>query len=375
MNTAVRMVYPFLPLFGRGLEVDLQMLSLALTLRSASGVFGPFLASIGDSRGRKSGMLLGLFLFISGIVALLVWPNYWTFAAMLILTVTGNFVFIPSMQAYLGDQVPYQRRGLVLGLTEFGWSLSFIAGVPLVGLLIERYGWQAPFPWLAALGVVAFLGLMLILPRQEADSVKTAGTIGSNLWRVFRNKAALAGLLFGFALSSSNEVINLVFGVWLEDTFQVQISGLAAASLVIGLSELGGEGLVSFLSDKAGKTRLVFAGLAINGLAALALPWFGSNLTGALWGLFLLYISFELTLVGSLPVLTEVLPAARATFMATVIASMALGRAFGALLSPHLYQMSRTSGLLSGLIFTVAGALALDLVALGALQILNKNHA
>ena len=37
INAMVRMVYPFLPIFGRGMWVDLQMLSFAITIRSASG--------------------------------------------------------------------------------------------------------------------------------------------------------------------------------------------------------------------------------------------------------------------------------------------------------------------------------------------------
>ncbi|HUV26396.1 MAG TPA: hypothetical protein VMW34_03430, partial [Anaerolineales bacterium] len=51
LNTMYRMVYPFLAVFGRGMGVDLPTISLALTLRSFTGVFGPFLAFIGDSRG------------------------------------------------------------------------------------------------------------------------------------------------------------------------------------------------------------------------------------------------------------------------------------------------------------------------------------
>ena len=157
----VRMVYPFLPVFGRGLGVDLYLLSYALTLRSATGIFSPILAFVGDSRGRKAGMLFGLVLFIIGAGVMYIWPTYPAFVAMLILGIMANFVFAPSMQAFLGDRVPYERRGLVLGLTEFGWALAFIIGVPLVGLVISRNGWQAPFIWLAVLGVIALACVVL----------------------------------------------------------------------------------------------------------------------------------------------------------------------------------------------------------------------
>jgi predicted MFS family arabinose efflux permease len=66
INTMHRLVYPFLPVFGRGLGVDLQTISLALTLRSVMGVFGPFLASVADSRGRKAGLIFGLALLQPG---------------------------------------------------------------------------------------------------------------------------------------------------------------------------------------------------------------------------------------------------------------------------------------------------------------------
>ncbi|HWQ83279.1 MAG TPA: MFS transporter, partial [Anaerolineales bacterium] len=146
LNTMFRMVYPFLPAFGRGLGVDLQSIALALSLRSAAGSASPFLVSYAESKGRRTGMLMGLFMFAAGCGLVVVYPSYVTFVLALIITLLGNFVYLSSMQAYLGDRVPYARRGLVLAVTEIGWSLSFIFGVPLAGGLISQRGWSAPFP-------------------------------------------------------------------------------------------------------------------------------------------------------------------------------------------------------------------------------------
>ena len=60
---------------------------------------------------------------------------------------------------------------------------------------------------------------------------------------------ALLGLTMGLFTSASNEVVNLVFGVWLEDSFGLRIAALGAASAVIGLSELGGETLSVGFTD------------------------------------------------------------------------------------------------------------------------------
>ena len=76
LNTMFRMVYPFLAVFGRGMGVDLTAMSLALTTRALAGVLGPFLASIGDSRGRKFGMLFGITLFIFGVGLVAIWPTF-----------------------------------------------------------------------------------------------------------------------------------------------------------------------------------------------------------------------------------------------------------------------------------------------------------
>lgn len=364
----VRMVYPFLPIFGRGLEIDLRLLSIAITIRSASGVLGPFLASIGDSRGRKTGMIFGVSLFTAGAAVMVIWPTYPAFVISLVLGIMANFVFVPSMQAFLGDRVRYERRALVLGISEIGWSLSYIIGVPIVGLVIERQGWQAPFPWLTGLGLVAMLMLWLILPNDRPTHIPADQGILKNLRRVITFPSALAGILVALGISASNEMVNLTFGVWLEQSFQVKIAALAAASAIIGASELSSEVLVSGLVDWLGKRRAVIIGLTFNALAVLSLPYLGRSLTGALVGLFFIYLTFEFTLVSSIPLMTEVLPAARATFMSTYIAAMAVGRAIGALIVPWFFNMDGGIGAGSSILPVTLAAVVLNVVAFLALQ-------
>lgn len=367
LNTMIRMTYPFLPIIGRGLGVDLYLLSLAVTLRSATGLLGPLLASVGDTRGRKFGMLLGTGMFTAAAGAVAIWPTYPAFVFMLVLSFMANFVFLPSMQAYLSDKTPYARRALVLGLTEFSWSLAFILGVPAAGWVIDRSGWQAPFAWLAGFGLVCLAALAILLPK---DGPRHTGPnpLRGNLRLVFATAPALAGVLLGLLMSGSNELVNLIFGVWLEDTFAVQIGALAAASAIIGVSELGGEALVSGLADHLGKRRAVGLGLTANALAALMLPVLGRSLPGAMAGLFLFYITFEFTMVSTLPFMTEVLPAARATFMAAFIASTAVGRSLTSLISPHLYSLGRSLGQDSALWVIIAASTALTLAGLAALR-------
>jgi len=363
------MVYPFLPAFGRGLGVDLRTISLAVTLRSASGIFGPILASIADQRGRKVGMLIGLSLFTAGVGMMVIRPSFTFFVLSLILCLWANLIFIPSMQAYLGDRIPYHRRGLVLALTEFAWSLSFIIGIPLVGLVMDRYSWKTPFSWFTGLGVLAIIVVGTILPKNDPNSSNNA-TLGHNLHSILAYSPALAGILFGMTLSGANEMISLIFGVWLEDAFNVKIATLAITSAIIGLSELGGETLVGGFVDRLGKHRAVAIGLVFNSIVGLALPVIGFSLTGAMIGLFLIYLTFEFTIVSSIILISEVLPTARATYLAAFVASTALGRTLGDLLAPPLYQAGVSSSSSAAILNIVLVAAALNVISLILLRVI-----
>lgn len=387
INTLHRMVYPFLAVFARGLGVDILAMSFALTARSVVGTFGPFLASAADSRGRKFGMLAGLALFIAGTLLVVFFPTLPVLALTLILTTLGKYLFDPSMQAYLGDRTSYEQRGLVIAITEFGWSLAFVLGVPLTGFLIARSGWLAPFPLIALLATLTLIALFFVIPNDSSASIanrppSTAYGLPPNFRLVLTSIPALAGLSIGLWSSTANEVVNLIFGVWLEDslkawlgpdgftgilaflnffrnTLGLEIALLILASIVIGLSELSGESAVARFSDRFGKPRAVALGLTGNTLAALLLPWLGQSTLGALAGLFFFYITFEFTMVSCIPMMTEVMPKARATVMAFNVAAQSLGRALGAPLAPFLYGFGFPVVALGAVVFNVFALLSL----------------
>ncbi len=371
LNTSYRMVYPFLSIFGRGLGVDVPSMALAVTIRSLSGVAAPFIAAIADSRGRKLGMLLGMGLFIVGTGIVIFWPTYPVFVLTLVLTLMGKYAFDTAMQAYLGDRVAYQRRGRVLAITEYGWSLSLIIGVPVAGFLIARRGWVAPFTLLVLLGLLAFLLLAWMLPKDPQPESKNP-VVWSNLRSIFTFVPAILALTYGLLMSTANETVNLVFGVWMEDAFNLKIAALGAATAVIGFSELGGESLSVWLTDRLGKTSAIRVGLGLNCLAALALPFLGISLPGALVGLFLFYSSFEFTIVSSIPMLTEIMPSARATLLAVNVATFSLGRALGALLATQLYAWGKAHPSLPFLLANALAAIVINLFAFCAIYLLRK---
>ena len=366
-NTAYRAVYPLLPIFARALGVDLGTMSLALAARSASGALGPLIAPFTDRHGRRFGLTLGLALFAGGALLAFAGLGFWPFALALVLMTVGKYVIDPAILAHLSDIVPYERRGRALALTELSWSLAFMVGVPAAGFLIARFGWRSPFLALSGLGLATLVAVRSVIPgvpRPAMSDGNTATTwdIGkepTGHWAsykaVLRSPAALAGIAVILAVSISNELVNLVFGVWLESSFGLKLAALGATAAVIGVAEFGGEGLVVTTVDRLGKLRALMIGLAGNAVMALLLPFAGRSVATALLGLALFYLTFEYTVVSMLPVMSEILPRARATLLAFYAASFSIGRAVGSLVSARLYGL--------GFAAVALAAAALDAVA------------
>ena len=358
VNSGFRMVYPFLPALARGLGVDLQAMALAVTARSLLGGLSPILGALSDVRGRRWGMVAGLMIFGLGALIVPLRPIYPVVIGALLLSMLGKLIFDPAMQAYLGDRVAYAQRGLAIAVTELGWSLSSLIGIPLIGWLMEAHGWAAPFPWLALLAFSSALLLWRLIPS-DRPAANSGSSMFSKFGQVLRHRPALAGLSIGFLTAAGNETVNIMYGAWMEDSFGLQLAALGAATAVIGFSELIGEGVVAGLADRVGKQRMVALAILANALAAPTLLALGTSLTGALVGLFLFYLTFEIVIVGSIPLMTQILPAARATVMASNVAGLSLGRALGASAGPILFRY--------GLLANAGAAALLDALALIAL--------
>ncbi len=335
-STGFRMVFPYQPMLMKGLGIELAQMTRLIAGQSVVGIFSPFLASMADTRGRKTGMLTGMILFCLGSLVVVFQPTVLGFFLFLVLSLLGKSIFDPSIQAYFGDHVPYQRRGLVLAISEMSWSMSFFIGMPAVGFLMNQFGLLAPFLVLGVLGVISFLVVIVIIPPDHILTTERPSLL-TNFSLVFQSSSALAGLGVMLVICFSNQLVNVVFGVWLNESYGLQIAALGGASAVIGISELIGEGGVSLISDRLSKQKAVLVGLIGNILASILLPFLGRTMWGAYLGLFLFYLTFEFTIVSMIPLMTGVLPEARATVMALNIASASLGRGLGSLIAAPLY--------------------------------------
>jgi predicted MFS family arabinose efflux permease len=321
------------------LDVPLTAITSLIAINLATGILSPLFGPLSDRWGYRTMMLASLGLVAVGMLAGGLLPFYGVIMLALFLAGLGKSIFDPALQAYLGKIVPYHRRGLAIGLVELGWSGSSLVGVPLIGLLIASVGWQSPFIILGFLTILSAIALRKLIPAESRQPAKTVASIHfRQIWPELRRERAALGLLaFSFFIGLANDNFFIIYGAWLEQAFVLSIVALGLASSVIGAAELVGEGLTASIADRLGLKRSIISGLALSVLSYLLLPLLGHTLPLALLGLFIIFLTFEFAIVTTISLATEVLPGARATMMASLMATMGVGRVIGALVGGPIW--------------------------------------
>ena len=242
-------------------------------------------------------------------------------------------MFDVSAQAYLADRVAYEKRGRVLGIFELTWAGGLLVGAPLAGWMIRTSGWDSPF-WLFG-GLIA-VGALLVPRLLDRDTGDVHGAEGRlRLDRPSRALLVTAGL---YAMAA--QMMFVVLGAWLEDSFGLSLVEAGGIAVFIGLAELSGEGAVAGFADRIGKRRSVTTGILIAaagfGMFALAHGTLAMGVAAAM----VAYFGFEMAIVSGVPYATEIHPHARARFLSWMVVGWAVGRTFGSALGPRLYVES-----------------------------------
>lgn len=356
LNTARRFAYPFAPELSRGLGVSLTSITSLIAINHATSILGLFLGPFADRFGYRPMMLAGLLLFVIGMLAAGFFPLYGVVLIAFFLAGLGKSVFDPALQAYVGERVPFQRRGLVIGLLEFSWAGSTLLGIPLMAVLIDRFDWRAPFFTLGGLGIlgVVVLNFFMIRSRNGLYPAQKRIRIASAWISLIKKRIALGALGFAFCASVANDNLFVIYGAWLEKDFQLSILALGFGTIAIGMAELAGETLTASISDRIGLKRAVVLGMLVTIISYGLLPLIGKTLPLALAGLFMIFIGFEFTIVTALSLCTEFVPGLRATMMACFFAAAGIGRVTGAMLGGPLWILGgiHLTGMFSA-VFTI----------------------
>jgi len=141
-----------------------------------------------------------------------------------------------------------------------------------------------------------------------------------------------------FFMSLANDNLFVIYGAWLEQSYNLSLAAIGFGTVFIGLSEILGEGCTVFFSDRIGLKKSIIIGVSLCTGAYFLLPVLDIGLSYVLAGLFLVFFTFEFTIVTSMSLSTELVPELRASTMSAFFAVAGIGRVAGAFLGGIIWS-------------------------------------
>jgi DHA1 family inner membrane transport protein len=336
IDVGTRMLFPFIPQFSTGLGLTVVGFGWLLFFRALVNVSGPIFGMLSDRYGRRKLMAIGLLCQAIGTVGLALSWQWWATLPM-IFSGIGLAMFLPAQQAYIGDQVTYERRGRAMVAVEFSWAMVAIVLLPIIGWMIDAFGWRSPF---LALGMFSLLGSAIVWwrlpPATERHSQRdfSRSKIQTILFRSSSLATLGASLLVFLAVSS----FMTVWGIWLATDFKFGATAVGMVATGIGVAELAGSVMSSLFIDRIGKRWGSGLGLLLMIFALALLPLTQGDLLWAVAMLIIIGAIFEFTIVSLIPLYSEQVPQARGTVLSLMVLGMGIGGSIGTPIATHLWE-------------------------------------
>ena len=339
-NTALRWIPPFLPTLERAFGVSTTQLTTVLGLGEAAGLSTLIVGKQLD-RGRERLVMIGGLSAISLSSVIALGGSIWTFSIAFTMLILGVANFTVAGHALISHRVHYNQRARSIGIFETSWAFALLIGGPIVAVLINLWGWRAPFVFMAAGCAAAAFVVALTLPAampatKQAESPATGATrLTLRAWLVVIGSAtmAMAGLS-----------VFVISGSWLDDEFGVSTGGLGLIVMGFGAFELIASGGSAALADRIGKMRSALGGLVVLACGLVVMLSADDRLAVGVIGILMLLIGFEYGFVTSLSLVSEAMPAARGSTLAVGNAVGTLARGSGTILSGWLYGIHGIAG-------------------------------
>jgi predicted MFS family arabinose efflux permease len=263
IGTTEFVIVGLIPTIAASLHVSVPSAGLLVSLYALGVAIGaPVLTALTGRVPRKA-LLLGLMLlFTAGNLTAWMAPGYAALMAARVLTGLAHGVFFSIGSTIATSLVPKEKAASAIALMFSGLTVALVTGVPLGTFIGQRFGWQMTFLAVALLGVIAFVGIALLVPRGIGGS-KPAG-LATQLAVLKKPR-----LLLVYAMTTLGYGGSFIAFTYLAPILQ-QVAGFSANSvglvmLVYGVSVAFGNIWGGKLADRKGPVRalqIVFALLA-----------------------------------------------------------------------------------------------------------------
>jgi len=275
----VGIVVPLLPIYAHelgasGLEIGMIFGAFALSRT----IFLPLFGRLSDTKGRRTFIVPGLFLYALISLAFTFSTNTGSLIVIRLFQGVASAMLMPVIQAYVADITPPGQEGRMMGLYSmfvlFGLSVGPLAG----GLTKDLFGLQSSFLAMGLLALVGFFMCITWLPPVHSEPA-AASTREPVPWRELLGDRTLAGLFFvRFAYVVC---IGIIWGfVPLYASIEFPLSGASIGALItVGIVVSGSlNAPMGYLADRIDKRLMVAGGGLLAGYAMLSFQW-ASNYT------------------------------------------------------------------------------------------------
>ncbi len=335
IDSGVRMVYPFIPQISEGMKMSVASFSWLLFVRSASSIFSPIFGVMADRYGRRTIMALALFSQSIGLLGVLFLPAWWRIIPM-ILFGFGSNAFIPAQQAYVSDQVDFEKRGRAIASVDISFSIAGIIIMPIFGRLIANYGWRSPFLILSLMSIISAGLILKTFPRAEERTISAVKFF--ELRDFLLNPKVLASVIVGFLLFVAFSGFITVWSLWMSIDFGFDAPNLGKIARSIAIAELIGAGLVGLLIDRIGKRRGSLMALLLLTVLFIFLPFVPKVLPMVKAMLILTGGVFEFAIIALFSLYAEQAPNARATLFSLVAVGNSIGMGVGPPIAANIWN-------------------------------------
>jgi DHA1 family inner membrane transport protein len=299
IGTAELVVVGILNLIADDLSVSVSTAGQLVTAYALGiSIGGPIVTALTIRFGRRSLLWLSLVIYIAGNLFAVLAVNFGALLAARLVTGSIHGLFIGVASSVAAALVAPNKRGQAMAMVFGGIAVATVLGVPLGTAVGQELGWQAAFVGIVALGVVALVATLLLVPSVHSPPQG----LGTQAKSAFAPRV-LATLATGFLLMGGQFTVLTYLGAYLEQVTGITGSLISVFLLAFGIASAVGTFFGGQAADRNPTKTLVVADmLLIVALGALYL--FGSSPIPAavalgLWGLvgFGLVPSFQLRVI------------------------------------------------------------------------------
>ncbi|AOM41856.1 MFS transporter [Xenorhabdus hominickii] len=245
---------------AEGLNTSESSIGMTVSLYAWVGALSALFASVFLGHLPKKILLLTLtiILCVSNVLS----ATVASFEVLLIAHVVGALAH-GAFWAMIGITavalVPTKYLGTATSIVFGGVSAASVFGVPLSNYIGLYFGWRQAFWLMALLSVVAFMGIMLIVPRITVKSTVGINALkrvlgSTELWKIY--SATLLAITAHFAAFTFIEP-------WLHSQATLSKSFIPTVLFIYGFAGLAGNFLTGFIIDKHLKITVTLSALLI----------------------------------------------------------------------------------------------------------------